>query len=179
MNLALQVDDLRVGTPGGRVLLSCDHFDATPGATIGLRGPSGAGKSTFLYALAGLHPAMTGHIRWGATDLVQLNDAARAAFRRSHVGLIFQEFLLFEELSALGNASLATAFNPAEKRRSITDTARDFLKSLKVPAEARTVDSFPAASDNALRLPALWPTIPRSFSRTNRRQASTARPPMP
>lgn len=142
MNLALQVDDLRVRTPGGRVLLSCDHFDATPGATIGLRGPSGAGKSTFLYALAGLHPAMTGHIRWGATDLVLLNDAARAAFRRSHVGLIFQDFLLFEELSALGNASLATAFNPAAKRRSITNTARDFLKSLKVPAEARTVDSF-------------------------------------
>ena len=71
-----------------------------------------------------------------------MNDAARAAFRRSHVGLIFQDFLLFEELSALGNASLATAFNPAAKRRSITDTARDFLKSLKVPAEARTVDSF-------------------------------------
>ncbi|GAB2184461.1 ABC transporter ATP-binding protein [Roseibium sp. LAB1] len=142
MSLSLHVDDLRVVATNGRVLLTCDRFQAAPGETIGLRGPSGAGKSTFLYALAGLHPVMTGHIRWGETDLVPMNDATRAGFRRNHVGLIFQDFLLFEELSALGNASLATAFNPAAKRRSITGTAQQFLKSLGVPAEARTVDSF-------------------------------------
>lgn len=142
MSLPLHVSDLQVSTPGGRVLLTCTQFQAAPGEAIGLRGPSGAGKSTFLYALAGLHAAMTGHIRWGDTDLAQLSDGARAVFRRNHIGLIFQDFLLFEELSALGNASLATCFNPASKRRSIINTAERFLKSLNVPAEARTVDSF-------------------------------------
>lgn len=139
---SLTVEDLSVNAPGGRVLLSCPHFSAAPGETIGLRGPSGAGKSTFLYALAGLQPAMTGRVAWGETDLTRLGDGARARFRRETIGMIFQDFLLFEELSAFGNAALATAFNSTGKRRSIRETARGFLKRLRVPEDRRTVDSF-------------------------------------
>lgn len=142
MSLPLNVNALSVSAPSGRVLLTCEHFAAAPGETIGLRGPSGAGKSTFLYAIAGLQPKMTGSVDWGGCDLARLGDGERARFRRENIGLIFQDFLLFEELSALGNATLATAFNKTGKRRSIRKTAERFLEKLGVPAERRTVDSF-------------------------------------
>ncbi|MEM5582855.1 ABC transporter ATP-binding protein [Roseibium sp. AS2] len=142
MTMTLRVEDLAVRAPNGRILVTCGRFSAAPGETIGLRGPSGAGKSTFLYALAGLQPGMTGHVDWNGTDLTPLGDGDRARFRRENIGLIFQDFLLFEELSAFGNATLATAFNKAAKRRSIRDTAKSFLAKLGVPADRRTVDSF-------------------------------------
>ena len=142
MPLTLRVEDLSVRAPNGPVLLACPEFAAAPGETIGLRGPSGAGKSTFLYALAGLQPAMTGKIAWGKLDLVPLGDGERARFRREKVGMVFQDFLLFEELSAIGNATLATAFNPAGKRGSIRQSAKAALDRLGVPLDRRTVDSF-------------------------------------
>ncbi|MCK7612816.1 ABC transporter ATP-binding protein [Roseibium sediminicola] len=142
MSLPLHVESLSVRAPNGRLLLTCPTFSAAPGDVIGLRGPSGAGKSTFLYALAGLQSTMSGKIDWGGTDLAHLGDGARARFRRETIGMIFQDFLLFEELSALGNATLATAFNGADKRRSIRKTAEGFLERLRVPKDRRTVDSF-------------------------------------
>ncbi|WP_269585691.1 ABC transporter ATP-binding protein [Roseibium sp. Sym1] len=142
MTLSLSIEDLTVKSPRGRTLLACGRFAAGPGEAIGLRGPSGAGKSTFLYALAGLQPAMTGQVSWQGTDLVRLGDSARARFRRENIGMIFQDFLLFEELGAFGNATLATAFNGADKRRSIRQTAQRCLERLHVPKDRRTVDSF-------------------------------------
>jgi len=142
MSLSLRVNALSVSAPNGRILLTCEQFAAAPGETIGLRGPSGAGKSTFLYAIAGLQPNMAGTVDWGGSDLARLGDGERARFRREHIGLIFQDFLLFEELSAFGNATLATAFNKADKRRAIRRTAEGFLGKLGVPTEKRTVDSF-------------------------------------
>ena len=142
MTLSLSVEDLVVRSPRGRPLVVCDRFAAHPGEAIGLRGPSGAGKSTFLYALSGLQPNMSGRVAWSGTDLTRLGDGERARFRRENIGMIFQDFLLFEELSAVGNATLATAFNDAARRRSIRETARGVLKRLRVPADRRTVDSF-------------------------------------
>jgi len=142
MPLSLHVENLSVLATGGRVLLACSHFSVAPGETIGLRGPSGAGKTTFLYALAGLQSAMTGKVAWGNLDLVPLGDGDRARFRRENVGMVFQDFLLFEELSALGNATLAMAFNSVGKRSSIRQSASAALSRLRVPSEKRTVDSF-------------------------------------
>ncbi|MHA7776554.1 ABC transporter ATP-binding protein [Roseibium sp. M-1] len=142
MALSLLVENLTVRSPRGRALLTVDRFSAEPGETVGLRGPSGAGKSTLLYALAGLQSAVSGRVLWGGTDLAALSGSARAAFRRDYIGLVFQDFLLFEELSALGNAALATAFAPAKERKSIRSTAGALLSRLGVPREARTVDSF-------------------------------------
>lgn len=142
MMLALTVENLEVRAPDGRVLLTCGHFTAGPGEVIGLKGPSGAGKSTFLHALAGLQARVTGRIDWNGRDLARLGDGERARFRRENVGLIFQDFLLFEELSALENAALATAFNTPDRRKAIRRSAESFLGKLGVPSGKRTVDSF-------------------------------------
>jgi predicted ABC-type transport system involved in lysophospholipase L1 biosynthesis ATPase subunit len=127
--LPLSVRDLSVAAPGGRVLLSIPVLDVAPGTSLAIRGPSGAGKSTLVFALAGLLSA-DGVVKWGDTDLLSLPPAGRAAFRRAGVGLIFQDFLLFEELGAKANAALAAGFAPPAQRAGIRDRARRALDRL-------------------------------------------------
>lgn len=110
MTLPLTIRDMTVRA-GGRVLLSVPALDLAAGSLTAIRGPSGAGKTTLLHALAGLIAAQ-GRLVWGETDLVSLSQPARTRFRGQNIGMIFQDFLLFEELLARDNALVATAFRP-------------------------------------------------------------------
>ena len=125
--LALRGLEVRAG---GRLLLRAEALDLPPGALLGLRGPSGAGKTTLLHALAGLIPPSAGSLRWGDHDLAAMSQAGAEGFRRAHVGLIFQDFLLFEELSALDNAALPAAWAPAAARPAIRARAAAALARL-------------------------------------------------
>ncbi|MEL7027255.1 MAG: ATP-binding cassette domain-containing protein [Pseudomonadota bacterium] len=140
--MALKVRDLVVKGDQGRDLLSVANFDASPGEVVVVRGPSGAGKSTLLFALAGLIKPQTGSIRWGETDLVGMSDHARTAFRRTAIGFTFQDHLLFDELGAVGNASLAGAFAPRRNRSNHKAQATALLHHLKVSPEQRSVASY-------------------------------------
>ncbi len=140
MGLPLKILDLAVHA-AGRSLLKVPTLDVPAGALIGVRGPSGAGKSTFLHALSGL-TEVEGSIRWGKTDIARLSPERRSAFRAAHVGMIFQDHLLFDELSTEANASLAALFSPAAKRRDIARRAADRLDRLRVPPGRRSVASF-------------------------------------
>lgn len=115
----LDISGLRVTGDGGRTLLSIPELRVEPGSAIAVRGPSGAGKSTFLYAIAGLIAVAGGQIRWGDTDIAKLREPQRARFRRDHIGFVFQEHLLFEELSAPENAALAALYAPRPARQTI------------------------------------------------------------
>jgi putative ABC transport system ATP-binding protein len=140
--LPLAVSGLRVAAPGGRMLLALSRLDLTAGGSLAIRGPSGAGKSTLLHALAGLIVA-EGSVRWGTTDLLALPDDGRAAFRRAHVGFVFQDFLLFEELGAEANAAIAAGFAPAPQRSAIRQRARAALDRLGLGGAAgRAAASF-------------------------------------
>lgn len=142
--LPLAVTGLEVRNPRGRTLLSVPGLTVPAGALIGIRGPSGAGKSTLLYALAGLLETTQGQVRWGGTDLLTLGPERRAAFRADHIGMIFQDFLLFEELDALGNAGLTALFRPRATRAPLRARAAAQLARLGLggSGEARSVASF-------------------------------------
>jgi ABC-type lipoprotein export system ATPase subunit len=142
MGRGLTVSNLRVGGDGGRTLLNVDRLIIEPGQAVGIRGPSGAGKSTLLFALAGLAIIAEGSVAWGDTDIAHLKEEQRAAFRRETIGMIFQDFLLFEELSAAENASLAGSFSARSRRGDIAGRATMTLERLGVGAEVRSVASF-------------------------------------
>ncbi|UGT42342.1 ABC transporter ATP-binding protein [Nocardia yamanashiensis] len=77
---------------------------AEPGEVVALLGPNGAGKSTALRALAGLLPLTAGRI----TVADQVWDAPPEVFvpaERRQVGVVFQDYLLFQHLSALENVA--------------------------------------------------------------------------
>lgn len=141
MSLPLAVSQLSVRTRTGRQLLSVPDLSLSAGGLLGIRGPSGAGKSTFLHALSGLLEAQ-GAVTWGDTNITQLSRERRTSFRAGHMGLIFQDFLLFDELSPGANAGLTALFARRSLRRDIQQRADVGLDHLGVPQDSRTVASF-------------------------------------
>ncbi|WPC03821.1 ABC transporter ATP-binding protein [Pseudomonas benzenivorans] len=73
------------------------------GASLALMGESGSGKSTLLHLIAGLDRADAGSIRAGDRALERLDEAGLAAWRRSGIGLVFQQFNLIASLSVADN----------------------------------------------------------------------------
>jgi ABC-type lipoprotein export system ATPase subunit len=76
------------------------------GSFVGVVGPSGSGKTTLLHLLAALDQPSAGTVRVGDWALGALDDAARARYRRSMVGLVFQEFHLVPTMTAEENVAL-------------------------------------------------------------------------
>ena len=138
----LNISSLVVTGDIGRDILRIPALSVPAGTSLGIQGPSGAGKSTLLFALAGLAEKNSGRICWGNTDILSLADVRRTAFRRKHIGLIFQDYLLFNELGALDNAALQALFAPRRRRAALREAAEKLLHDLGVPMEARSVASF-------------------------------------
>ena len=82
------------------------QFAVAPGEFVAIVGESGVGKSTLLNCLAGLDTWDTGSITHGTTDLGQLDDTARALWRRAQVGFVFQAFHVLPHLDVAQNVAL-------------------------------------------------------------------------
>ena len=89
------------------------------GEKVFLCGPSGAGKTTLMYTLAGLEPPQQGKVVVDGQDIYGLSLRQRALFRNKNMGFIFQNYMLMPELTALENASLATAIAGTEATERI------------------------------------------------------------
>ena len=93
------------------------------GELVVIRGPSGSGKSTLLMVLGGLLRPSAGEVHVAGEPLTRLDSRARDAFRRDHVGFVFQLFHLVPYLTAIQN----TLLGPGPRRR---DAASDLMISL-------------------------------------------------
>jgi len=78
------------------------------GNFIVMLGPSGSGKSTLLNIVGGLDVATSGSVVYDGTDLTHANEAALTAYRRRHVGFVFQFYNLIPSLTARENVALVT-----------------------------------------------------------------------
>lgn len=139
MGASLDIEGLSVSTARGRCLLHIAELTAAPGTLLGVRGPSGAGKSTFLYAIAGLLDKAQGKVKWQGKDILDLSPEQRTAFRAASVGMVFQDFMLFDEMSPMANATVAALFAP---RSELEASAADLMNRMGVPVEARGVASY-------------------------------------
>ncbi len=93
---------------GDELLEVLVDFDFTLGAGefVVVTGPSGAGKSTLLHIAGGLDAPDCGSVAVAGRDMWTMSAGARAAFRRRHLGFVFQFFNLVPMLSAVENVSL-------------------------------------------------------------------------
>ncbi len=81
-------------------------LDMPQGQFVAITGPSGSGKSTLLHLLAALDTPTSGSVAVGEWQLGALDRDAQAAYRRSMVGIIFQQFHLVPTMTARQNVAL-------------------------------------------------------------------------
>lgn len=110
------------------------------GEIVALLGPSGAGKSTLLTAMALINPPTSGQIHIGGQ---QVMDGPRAlvdlrAFRRQHLGFVFQKANLIPFLNARENVQIALEINDVPPRAA-RQRAMELLEYLGVGVRANNL----------------------------------------
>ena len=134
--------------------VALERLDAVfqPGTLTVVTGPSGSGKSTLLALLAGLDLPDEGEVVVGGAVISAFDRAARAAFRREHVGVVGQAPGLSGMLTATENVELALAVRghdgPAARERALQALA---VVGLAKDAE-RAVDRLSAGERERVAL---------------------------
>ena len=82
------------------------NFAVEPGEYVAIMGESGLGKTTLLNILAALDRPTAGSVVLDGQDLAAVGDAAASAFRREHLGFVFQEFNLLDTFTLEDNIYL-------------------------------------------------------------------------
>ncbi|HXR43436.1 MAG TPA: ATP-binding cassette domain-containing protein, partial [Pseudolysinimonas sp.] len=94
------------------------------GQFVVLLGPSGSGKSTLLNIIGGLDVPTSGEVKYRDTVLTRADEAGLTAYRRQHVGFVFQFYNLIPSLTAVENVALVTdiserPMNPGDALRMV------------------------------------------------------------
>ncbi|GAK47138.1 ABC-type antimicrobial peptide transport system, ATPase component [Secundilactobacillus oryzae JCM 18671] len=86
--------------------LSDIELEVQPGEYVAIMGESGSGKSTLLNILATLDQPTSGTVKINGEDLGNVTEKNTAAFRREHLGFVFQDFNLLDTFSVKDNILL-------------------------------------------------------------------------
>ena len=136
------------------------------GEVVALVGPSGAGKSTLLTALGLINPPTAGRIAIGGVPVMD-GDLALvnlAAFRRQHLGFVFQKANLIPFLNAAQNVQVALEINDVPPRAArkravelleyfeVTDRAQHLPDSLSGGQQQRVAVARALANEPSLIL---------------------------
>lgn len=110
---------------GSTEVLDGVDLDVYKGDVIAIIGPSGCGKSTFLRCLNCLEDPSGGSIFFEGEDLADMNVDIN--IHRQKIGMVFQQFNLFNNLTVLQNIMLAPV-TVAKKNLSATKRKNFFIK---------------------------------------------------
>ncbi|MFD1672130.1 ABC transporter ATP-binding protein [Agrilactobacillus yilanensis] len=86
--------------------LSDIQLEVEAGEYVAIMGESGSGKSTLLNILATLDKPTSGQVMLDGRDLKTVSEKEAAAFRRQHLGFVFQDFNLLDTFSVKDNILL-------------------------------------------------------------------------
>ncbi len=73
---------------------------------VAILGPSGSGKTTLLHLLGGLDLMDNGEIYWGELAIHALTQSRLTKERAKHLGLVFQQHYLLEDLTVIENITV-------------------------------------------------------------------------
>ena len=105
----------RVGETKVRALNGVS-FTIDRGNFCAIVGASGSGKSTLLNMLAGLERPTKGEIVIAGEHMETKSENRLVAFRREHIGFIFQSFNLMGTMNAIENVALPLTFQGMDKK---------------------------------------------------------------
>ena len=111
-------------------------FEVGRGEVKVIIGPSGSGKSTLLRCLALLEPVDAGSVYLDGVKLSGLRERELAP-HRSEVGMVFQRFNLFPNMTALGNVMCGLVEVRRLKKREARERALEFLERVGLADKAR------------------------------------------
>ena len=86
--------------------LSNVNFSVEEGEYVAIMGESGSGKTTLLNILASLDKPTSGQVILKGKDLADIRQRELCAFRREHMGFVFQDFNLLDTMSLKDNIFL-------------------------------------------------------------------------
>lgn len=106
--------------------LSNINFSVEQGEYVAIMGESGSGKTTLLNILAALDKPTNGEVLLNGKNIVTLKEKEISAFRREHLGFVFQDFNLLDNFSLKDNIFLPLVLSgvkPKEMERRLAPIA--------------------------------------------------------
>lgn len=132
----LEVDNLKKGF-GDTEVLKGVSFRLEKGQVLAIIGSSGSGKTTLLRCLNFLETADSGRILVGGKPLSTASEAEIRENRR-HFGLVFQNFNLFPQYTALENVTLAPSLLKKGSPLEIQERALALLDQVGLSGKVRS-----------------------------------------
>ena len=123
----IKVEHLQFQYPDREFSLQIPELEIRAANSTAIIGPSGTGKTTLLNLMAGYLVPQEGHLQVYGSELTQMQETERRAFRIEHIGLVFQEFELIEYLSVINNILLPFRISPSLK---LNNDVRQYAESL-------------------------------------------------
>ncbi len=114
--LVLSVRNLTKSYGNNKVLNGVD-LDVYEGDVVAIVGPSGCGKSTFLRCLNCLEDPSSGTIMFDGENLADMK--VNINIHRQKIGMVFQHFNLFNNLTVMQNITLAPVLIAKKKRKAL------------------------------------------------------------
>lgn len=115
------------------------NFSVEEGEFIAIMGESGSGKTTLLNILAALDKPTEGHVFLGNRELSAVSEKEISAFRRDHLGFVFQDFNLLDTFSLRDNILLPLVL----ARKSYPEMARRLTPVAQKLGISDLLDKFP------------------------------------
>jgi putative ABC transport system ATP-binding protein len=100
-----------------------------PGEFMTIMGPSGAGKSTLLAVLGMLDGDWTGEYRFLEHAIHEMKPKARLALNKQHIGFVFQQYHLLDDLTVAENLDVPLSYRnikKGERESLVADTLDRF-----------------------------------------------------
>ena len=102
-------------------------------------GPSGSGKSTFLRCLNCMEDPTGGSIYFHGEDLADMKVDINK--HRQHIGMVFQQFNLFNNKTVLQNITLAPMYLKKQSKEEATENAMRLLRRIGLEDKANVYPS--------------------------------------
>ncbi len=138
-NVIIEVDGLYKSF-GNHEVLKGITTTVSRGEVIAVIGPSGCGKSTFLRSLNMLERPTRGKILVDGTDITSPSTDINLVRRR--IGMVFQQFNLFDNLTIKRNIMLAPTELKLMDRQEAEEKAMELLRRIRLEDKA---DCYPGS----------------------------------
>ena len=90
-------------------------LDIAPGEFVTVMGPAGAGKSTLLHILGMFDSEWTGEYTFFDSAVPKLAPKARLALNKKHIGFVFQQYHLLDDLTVAENLDIPLSYRDVKK----------------------------------------------------------------